>query len=60
MTTRVIRVDSQVRAELARLARPGESGNAVVRRLLDLAPNQRRRGTFADDWFKKDEDEEVR
>lgn len=45
---RTIRIDDAVMARLVQLGQPGESPNAVIRRVLGLAPSQARRGTALD------------
>lgn len=45
---RVVRIDLEVRDELRRRARSGESPNAVIRRVLGLPPTQLRRSGWAE------------
>lgn len=42
--SKTIRIDRDVARWIAERAQPGESPNAVIRRVLGLAPNQMRSG----------------
>lgn len=46
MSQHIVRISDEVERRLAELAAPGETPNAVLRRLFGLAPNQGRTSAF--------------